>query len=841
MFNFLNKSKRKIKKVKKQLKGLREVEKSLEEKSFKELKSLSSLLKNRYKKDGKLEDIILEASAIIKVATNKKYNISLYDVQLVTGILLNENNITEMKTGEGKTFAAMLTAFIYYLKGQKLYIATANDYLAKRDSELVSEVLNELGLNISFVDRKLSYFEKIENYKADIVYGTTIVFAFDYLNDNLALTKKAVSQNERYGILMDEADLSLIDQARTPLTLTGSQNEDDIYLYELFNNEIARFTNNENNNIFELDLDSKSVTLLEKGYTELENFLIEKEFISKKEEMYISRNLKYLHVLNNCLKAIHIYKIDNDYIIKNDEVVIIDEKTGRISEGKRWGNGLHQAIEAKEGIKIQKESNTTASITIQNYLKKFKCVSGMTGTAKTEAREFKNVYNLNVVVVPPNQQLQREDSADVVFIKKAAKINAIVEDVKDKHKIGRPILIGTNSVEASMEIADALYKVNIKYKLLNAKHHEKESEVISAAGTFEAVTIATNMAGRGTDIMLGGNREEVIEDLINKNQCSYKEAFAIWKTENEKINELGGLYIVGAERNMARRMDNQLIGRSGRQGDNGASRFYISLEDDLIKNYGLTKIKKLFEALGIAEDEAVTNPTIDMNIAMIQKRIESAAEEARKMILSFDDINEEQRNIIYELRNKILNKEDSLDDFIIKFTTPQIAKMIQKFANDAYTDDHWDLKGLEEYLSKILKKDLDIEEWFKKDSSLGIEDIINKVREEFKNILKERKKEHNENYTNIQRETILKVIDEQWGSQLSSLNELKNRVFFRSYAQEKPLEEYQKEIFKEFKQKINNMEEDFILSLCHMEAPLTYKDFMNNFRYGLSPLKGIGI
>ena len=466
----------------------------------------------------------------------------------------------------------------------------------------------------------------------------------------------------------------------------------------------------------------------------------------------------------------------------------------------------------------------------------------MTGTAKTEEREFKNTYGLIVVVIPPNEKLVREDEADIVFMRKEAKIKAIVDNVLEEHKTGRPILIGTSSVESSMEIADALYRVNVKYSILNAKNHEKESEIISNAGKINSVTIATNMAGRGTDIMLGGNREDYITELINSDSSiSKKQAIKEWEIENKKINDIGGLFIIGVERNISRRIDNQLIGRAGRQGDNGGSQFYLSLDDSIIKDFGLQKIEKIWKALSIPENEPVQNITIDMNISAIQKRIEASNEEARKMVLSFDDINEEQRSIIYELRNRILNQNDSLDNFVINFTMPQIAKMVQKFANDSYTEEHWDLKGLENYLEKILAKKIDIDNWFKSDTKLSNEDIIEKVKKEFKSVLSDKKELFNENYNQKQKETMLKVIDEHWSLQLSSLTELKNRVFFRSYAQEKPLEEYQKEIFKEFKEKINNMEEDFILSISHMELTSDYKNVIQNFRLGLSPILTVGI
>lgn len=840
MLRLFSGNKRAISSIEKNIKKINKIQGDIKKIPTEEFIQLSlNLKKEVMNKKEKEELLIYKAVAMVKELTYRVYGLELFDTQIIAGLSLNNNVIAEMKTGEGKTFAAMITSYISFLKNEKLYIATANEYLAKRDSEMTSKVLDLLSVKTSCLDPKEQ--NRITEYKADIIYATTVFFAFDYLRDNLALDKNHIMQVDRHSILIDEADLTLIDQARTPLNITGHKGKKDIELYVLFKDNIENFLNKEEEkNIFEIDPETKNITLMEEGYNILEKFLIDFNFITKKEHMYISENLKYLHILNNTLKARLVYKKDNDYLIQNGEAVIIDTKTGRVSEGRRWGNGLHQAIEAKEGLKIQQESNTTASVTIQNYLKKFKKVSGMTGTAKTEEMELKNIYGLKVIVIPTNKKFIRKDERDIVFMKKTAKINAIVEKIKEEHSKGRPILIGTISLESSMEIADALYKEGISYSLLNAKNHEKESEIISNAGKKNAITISTNMAGRGTDIMLGGNREDMIEDLV-ENGMSREEAFNTWSNENKLVNELGGLFVIGVERNISRRIDNQLIGRSGRQGDNGTTQFYLSLEDDIVKSYGFQKISKIWKAMKLKEDEPVQNITIDMNIAAIQKRIEGANQEARKMILSFDDINEEQRSIIYELRDKILYSEGNIDGFILKSTENKLEKMIYKFANDSISVEQWDLIGMENYFNKILGKEIDIDKWFKSNVKFSIDDIIKKVKTEFSNILFEKSDILKENYEQKQKETILNVIDEQWSLQLSSLDELKNRVFFRSYAQEKPLEEYQKEIFKEFNEKLSNMEEDYILSISHLQTKSNYEIFISNFRFGLSQIPNIGM
>jgi len=840
MLTLFNKSKKTLNVVNKKIKKIDSIQSALKVLSNIELTDLATKLKNRYKTDKNIDDIIVEAAALIKEVTFREYGLDLYNTQIVAGIILDDQVVAEMKTGEGKTFAAMLTSFIHYLKGEKLYLATANEYLAKRDAETTGVVLSTLGVKVSYLEANQSKLKRLEVYNSDVIYGTIMMFAFDYLKDNLALNKKDIQQVDRHSILIDEVDLALIDQARTPLSITGTKGKEDIALYILFRENINLFENTEENKNYEVDLDINNLILLDNGYSVLEKFLIDNNLIEKKEEMYMSRNLKYLHILNNTLKSTHLYKLDNDYVIIEGEAVIIDVKTGRVSEGRRWGNGLHQAVEAKEGLVIQQESNIIASITIQNYLKKFQKISGMTGTAKTEERELKGTYGLRVVVIPTNKNFVRVDNSDIVFKKKKFKLASIVDKVIENHKIGRPILIGTASLDSSMEIADELHRAGLKYLLLNAKNHAKESEIIADAGKLNSITIATNMAGRGTDIMLGGNREDFIKNLI-KDGISKEIAQEKWLIENKKVNEVGGLLVIGAERNLSRRMDNQLKGRSGRQGDNGESQFYVSLEDELVKNHGYNQLDKIWNALNIGEEEAVKNITIDMNISAIQKRIDGASEEARKMVLSFDDINEEQRQIIYELRNKILYEEKSLDEFLIKFSTPKIMNTIYRFANEAYPEEAWDLKSLEGYLGRILDKKIDINDWFKADKDLSVEDIKEKASNSFKSVLKNKRKLLGDKYEDMQRETILRVIDEQWSIQLSSVSELKNRVFFRSYAQEKPLEEYQKEIFREFKEKLNNMEEDFILSMSHLKPSEDYNIFLKYFRVGLSPIATVGI
>ena len=828
----------KYKKISNKIKKLEKIEKEINSLSNEELKLKINELRKNYKNSKKID--YKTTTAIIKKLVKNAYSIELFKEQLVAGIILNENYLIEMKTGEGKTFSAIYTALLSYIKSEKIYISTANTYLAQRDAEIAKKVLNQLDITVSSVYEKQTIEEKIKSYNSDVVYSTIQMFAFDYLRDNLVYNKDQIAQKIRNTILIDEADLSLIDQARSALSLTGDDSFNDIEVYESFIKEIDFLKIEEND--YEYEKDTKSIIILDSGYTKIENFLINKELIKTKNEMYLSKNLRYLHIITNCLKAKHAYINEVDYVIVDDEIVLVDQKTGRLSEGQRLGGGMHQALEAKEGVEIQKEKNIVGSITIQNYLKKFNNVSGMSGTAKIQESEFKSIYGLKVIVIPTHKPNKRKDSQDLIFFSKKEKLLAIVEDVKEKHKKGQPIMIGTTSIESSMEIADLLYKENLKYELLNAKNHKKESKIIESAGKKFAITIATNMAGRGTDIMLGGNREVESERIMLENNISKEEAYKEWEKQNKEVNDLGGLYIIGGERNSSRRMDNQLIGRAGRQGDNGLTQFYISIEDEIIDAYGFKeKMRKILNYMKGVEGQGISHPTLDVQIETLQKKIEGQNEEARKSVLGFDDINEEQRNIIYSLRNRIIEEENSLDKFIVNFTKGQIAKITEKYIDESYPAEAWDLKGLEDYLIKLFNKKIDIVTWFESDINLDISDIMDKIEEEFKKLIEEKNKKVGNNFLMLQKELILKVIDNHWSEQLSNLNELKNRVFFRSYAQQKPLEEYQKEIYKEFQRKINAMEEDVLLSISNYE-PLDISQIMfRNFRFGLSPIIGVGI
>lgn len=833
---FFNKSKRLIKQVSKKINLINKEYINFKNYTDEDFLKLGNELKYKYIDKEIIEDFDkIKAIGAIKELIRREYSIELFDIQLIAGYLLNNSIIAEMKTGEGKTFTSIIPIYLQSIiknnsqSQQKVFVCTANDYLANRDYEITQKILSKLGITVGCINESPK-----KNYKNNVIYSTINRFAFDYLKDNTVLKKEDIMQKEHNFILLDEADLTLIDFARTPLSLTNDTVNEEIkalYFMKQFENEF-------DNNDYSVDNEFNTVNFNESLYNKLENLLINQNIIQKQNDLYSVGNLKYLHALSNIIKAKELYKNNINYIVKDNSINIIDEKTGRISEGRRYGNGIQQAIELKENVTVQENKSIVGNITIQNYLKIFKKMSGMTGTAETDKKEYKQSYNLDVIVFPTNKKSKRIDYQDIVYFKKEDKYKAIINEVKEEHEKGRPVLIGTTSVESSMELSSYLLEHGLNHELLNAKNHEKESKIISKAGEKFAITIATNMAGRGTDIMLGGDREMVISKLIAEG-FNKEEAYLKWKELNDEVNNLGGLHIIGCERSESRRIDNQLIGRAGRQGDNGTTQFYLSLQDEMVKKFGLQKIEKLWKALGVRENEGIYNVTIDMNISMIQKKIESSNYEARKMVNAFDDLKNEQRSIIYNLRNKIISKEEGLYDFIVNFTESKLTKIINQYANESYNEENWNLKELDKNLEKILGKNIEIEKWFKSSNAYVYNDLKEKIILEFKLILNEKKEKLKKYYLKKEKETILLIINEEWTSHLSAIEQVKNRVFYKRFAQQKPLEEYQKEIYKEFLATIDNMAENIIINLCHMEK-FDYEKLIKENRQYISPIFGTG-
>ena len=715
------KNERELKKLKPIVEKINSLEPVYEKKSQEEMKEftykwLDEFTKNDYPADKRekiLNDILPDTFAIVREAAKRTLNMRHFDVQLMGGIVLHQGKIAEMKTGEGKTLVATLAAYLNALVGKGVHIVTVNDYLAKRDAEWMGKIYNYLGMDVGVIVSDMDDSERKKAYNSHIIYGTNNEFGFDYLRDNMKFDLKDYVQRDLYYAIVDEVDSILIDEARTPLIISGPVDE-TTDIYKKVNNVVKFLKKDED---FEIDEKSNTVTITDEGIAKLEKLL-------HTPNLYDPRNVELLHFIHNALRAHHLFKKDVDYVVKDGQVIIVDEFTGRLMPGRRYSDGLHQALEAKEGVKIEKENQTLASITFQNYFRMYYKLAGMTGTADTEAVEFKKIYDLDVVVIPTNKPMIRKDYNDVIYKTEKEKFNAVIEEIVECHKKGQPVLVGTISIEKSEILSKMLKKRKIPHNVLNAKHHEDEAYIIAQAGRKGAVTIATNMAGRGVDIILGGNPEMMLKYEIVKLGKNYtpeeaekrlEELKKQCEKEKEEVLKLGGLHIIGTERHESRRIDNQLRGRAGRQGDPGSSRFYVSLEDDLMRIFGGERISNIMDKLGIDEGEPIENKLITKSIENAQKKVESHNFEIRKQLLEYDDVMNKQRETIYSLRKEILkgeNVKELMQDYIHEY----FENVFYQFVNEKLSPEEWDVNGL----IKKLEFDLMIKFDFKKDELEGI-------------------------------------------------------------------------------------------------------------------------
>ena len=746
--------------------------------------------KSRINKGDKLDDLIPEAFAYVREASKRTLSERHFDVQLMGGIILHQGKIAEMKTGEGKTLVATLPAYLNSLLGKGVHIVTVNDYLAKRDSEWMGQIYKFLGLSVGCITNEMSDQERKKNYNCDVTYGTNNEFGFDYLRDNMKYNVEEMVQREHFFCIVDEVDSILIDEARTPLVISGStEDKSDQYFVS---NKFVKQLNKED---YELDEKNKNVMLSEKGIDEIEK-LSQTYGILKNNNFYDPQNINLVHHINQALKANLLFSKDIDYIVIDNKVQLIDEFTGRVLEGRRFSDGLHQAIEAKEKVEIQSENQTLASITYQNYFRLYSILSGMTGTALTESEEFLDIYKLPVVSVPTNQRMIRKDWNDQIFRTEKEKNRAIINKVIECNKKSQPVLIGTTSINKSEIYSKLLESKGIKHSVLNAKNHEKEANIIADAGKLNAVTCATNMAGRGTDVKLGGK-------IINDNN----------KKEKNKVKELGGLFVIGTERHESRRIDNQLRGRSGRQGDQGNSIFYISLEDDLMRIFGSESIDSIMKKFGLKEDESIDHPWINKALERAQKRVEGRNYDIRKTLLKFDDVMNDQRKVIFEQRKEIL-KSKNVDEIINSFVEDLTRKFLEEKKICERENQIDALKGM---IKPAVGKSI-------KDEELG--EIIKLKDEDFENIIKKRFNEfRNKRIKNvketvnmeIERRVFLQTVDFLWRSHLQYLEHLRQVVGLRGYAQKDPLEEFKREAFKLFEGLLNKIKVDFITFLNNLE------------------------
>ena len=847
---FGTKNDREIKALTKEVEKINALESEYEKLSDEDLKNKTNIFKERLKNGETLDDILVEAFATVREASKRVLGLRHYDVQLIGGIVLHQGKITEMKTGEGKTLVATCPVYLNALAGHGVHVITVNDYLAKRDRDQMSRLYGFLGLSSGVILNGLPTDQRKKSYNSDITYGTNSEFGFDYLRDNMVSSLDQKVQRELNFCIVDEVDSILIDEARTPLIISGAA-EDKIKWYQISfqvvsmlnrsyeTEKIKNIKEKKAMNIpdekwgdYEVDEKSRVIVFTEKGVKRVEQIL-------KIDNLYAPEYVELTHFLNQALKAKELFKRDRDYLVRdNGEVVIIDEFTGRAMEGRRYSDGLHQAIEAKEGVKIASENQTLATITLQNYFRMYKKLSGMTGTAETEATEFMHTYGLEVIVIPTNLPVIRKDDADLVYKTKKEKINSIIDRIQGLYEKGQPVLVGTISIKSSEELSELLKKRKIPHNVLNAKYHAKEAEIVAQAGRYKAVTIATNMAGRGTDIMLGGNPEFMaLAEVGSRDDEKFPEILAKYqeqcREEKEKVLALGGLFILGTERHESRRIDNQLRGRSGRQGDPGESEFYLSLEDDLMRLFGSERVMVWMDRLKLPEGEPITHRMINSAIEKAQKKIEARNFGIRKNLLEFDDVMNKQRTTIYANRNKVL-EIDNLKDTIMEMLHKNISeKVYEKFAPEMRED--WDIDGLNEYLRDFYAyEENDDKAYLRSTKEEYIERIYNALVEQYNNKEAEL---GSDLMRKLEKHILFDVVDNRWRGHLKSLDALRESIYLRAYGQRDPVTEYKlisSQIFEEMIATIQEQATSFLFKVVVNTEPV--KDEKNEIEAdGLCP------
>ncbi len=803
---FGSSNERTLKRLRKTVDLINSLEPKYEKFSDDELKAMTPKFKNELEQGKTLEDILPDAFAVVREVSKRVYDMRHFDVQMMGGIVLNSDQIAEMRTGEGKTLTSTLPAYLNALTGRGVHIVTVNDYLAKRDADWSSKLFNFLGMTVSCNLAGLSTEEKQVVYAADITYGTNNEFGFDYLRDNMAYSKEGRVQRGLYYALVDEVDSVLIDEARTPLIISGASN-DATELYRAVNRIIPNLKKQDKEDSetytgdghFTIDEKFRQVYLTENGQVFVEELLHKEGLLPEDEKLYDYKNIQLLHHVIACLRAHTLFKRDIDYIVKNGEILIVDEHTGRTMVGRRWSDGLHQAIEAKEGVQIQNENQTLASITFQNYFRLYEKLAGMTGTADTEAFEFQQIYGLNTVVIPTNRPMIRKDYQDLVFMDDADKYQAIVSDIEDRVKEGRPVLVGTISIENSEKLSNFLKEKNIEHSVLNAKFHDKEALIVAQAGAPSRVTIATNMAGRGTDIVLGGNFQAEIDALENPTDEQIAAIKSDWQKRHDAVVEAGGLHIIGTERHESRRIDNQLRGRSGRQGDPGSSRFYLSLDDNLLRIFINTdKIRNLFKRSGMKPGESIEHRFVTRAIENAQRKVEERNFDMRKNLLEFDNVANEQRRNIYEFRNSLL-EADALDPEVEQIISDVMNNVICQYVVPNSVVETWDIKGLKAQLMKDFLFDIPVDDWLKENKLFSESDLCAKVSELAVSYYREKLGLIGpDGKLNLQRTVMLQFLDQFWKDHLASMDCLRQGIYLRGYAQRNPKNEYKTESSKMF-------------------------------------------
>ena len=824
---FGSRNERELKRFNKRVTEINNLEPEISELSDEALRGKTQEFRQKLEEGATLDSLLPEAFAVVREAGKRALNMRHFDVQLVGGMVLHEGRIAEMRTGEGKTLVATLAVYLNALPGNGVHVVTVNDYLAERDAAWMSRLYSFLGMTTGVILSGQDSDAKRAAYACDITYGTNNEYGFDYLRDNMAFRAEERVQRGLNFAVVDEVDSILIDEARTPLIISGPV-EGSIELYTKIDKLIPALEKQElaegeeeGPGDFSVDEKSKQVYLTEAGHEKCEQMLYENGLLAEGESLYDPQNINMMHHLNAALRAHVLFQKDVDYIVANDEIVIVDEFTGRTMPGRRWSDGLHQAVEAKEGVTIQQENQTMASITFQNFFRLYNKLSGMTGTADTEAYEFKQIYDLEVTVIPTNNPVARDDKGDLVYLTEMEKYNAIIADILDCSKRKQPVLVGTASIETSELLAKLLQKQKIKFEVLNAKQHAREADIIANAGAAGSVTIATNMAGRGTDIVLGGNLEAKLAKLPeNASEAERQKVREEWEQAHQEVINSGGLHVIGTERHESRRIDNQLRGRSGRQGDPGSTRFYLSLEDNLMRIFASERVAGLMQKLGMEEGEAIEHPWVSKAIENAQRKVEGRNFDMRKQLLEYDDVANEQRKVIYEQRNELMDTDD-ISDTIRNIRADVINELVSTYIPPQTIEEQWDIAGLEKALENDFGQKLEIQKWLDEDDELHEEPLRARILEVFEKEYEEKEQRVGaENMRHFEKAVMLQVVDNLWKEHLAAMDYLRQGINLRGYAQKDPKQEYKREAFELFMRMLERVKHETIEIISRVQVAI---------------------
>jgi preprotein translocase subunit SecA len=821
---FGSRNDRVLKKLRKVITEIKDFETTIEQLDDASLQAKTAEFRQQLTDGKTLDDLLPEAFAVVREAGRRVLNMRHFDVQMIGGFVLNDGKIAEMRTGEGKTLVATLAVYLNALEGEGVHVITVNDYLAQRDADWMSQLYSFLGLTTGVIVGGLSPNERREAYNSDITYGTNNEFGFDYLRDNMAFSMEDKVQRKLYFAVIDEVDSILIDEARTPLIISGPA-EDSSELYKTMNTLIPNLSQQigegeeiETPGDYTVDEKSKQVHFTEDGHEKIENLLTQSGVLAEDASLYDAANIGLMHHVTAALRAHVLFQRDVDYIVQDNEVVIVDEFTGRTMAGRRWSEGLHQAVEAKENVTIQNENQTLASITFQNFFRLYEKLSGMTGTADTEAFELQSIYGLEVIVIPTHREMCRLDAADQIYLTTKEKYDAIVVDIKQCIERQQPVLVGTSSIESSEYLHDLLQQDKVPHEVLNAKFHEKEAYIIAQAGRPGSVTIATNMAGRGTDIVLGGSLDaelaELAEDASDADKAPIQQA---WQQRHNQVLESGGLHIIGSERHESRRVDNQLRGRSGRQGDAGSSRFYLSLEDNLMRIFASERMSSLMQKLGMEENEAIEHPWVSRAIENAQRKVEGHNFDIRKQVLEFDDVANDQRKVVYEQRNELMAAKD-VSGTIVSMRDTVVNDTISLYIAPNSIDEQWNIEGITQALKEEFGLDADIAVWLQEDEDLHEETLRARIVAEVQNQCEAKEAMTGpELMRHFEKAITLQTLDSQWKEHLAQMDYLRQGINLRGYAQKDPKQEYKREAFDMFTAMLDRIKHDVVSLISRVE------------------------